>query len=205
MVKLPPRVVAGDTVAIVSPSWGALGRWPHRLKRGTAYLESLGLRVKVMPNAMKSERWVAGTPQERADDLNAAFADPGVGVILAAIGGNHSNQVAPLLDFDLIAEHPKPFVGYSDNTVLHWAIHQRTGLVTFYGPSPVLALAEHDDIELLYHVLHERTERAGIPVLANFDCGHTDPIATLPLGTEMQLDTGMGTFTTLAAPTTPST
>ena len=341
MVKLPPRVVAGDTVAIVSPSWGALGRWPHRLARGTAYLESLGLKVKVMPNATKSNRWVAGTPQERADDLNAAFADPDVGLVLAAIGGNHSNQVAPLLDYDLIAEHPKPFVGYSDNTVLHWAVHQRTGLVTFYGPSPVLALAEdgageglhvmeytdryfraalngrrrprirrstrvdggvprlrqegrcgtarqvepnpgwvvlregeargqllggcletiawhlkgsewwldlegavlfletseeapspahvdgyltdfeqlgvfdavtglvvgraayfaHDDVEILHTVFHERTQQAGIPVLANFDCGHTDPMATLPLGAEVHLDTDVGTFTTLAAPT----
>ncbi|MPZ91130.1 MAG: hypothetical protein GEU68_05800 [Actinobacteria bacterium] len=345
MVKLPPRVVAGDTVAIASPSWGALGRWPHRLKRGAAYLESLGLKVKIMPNALKSEGWVAGTPQERADDVNAAFADPDIDVVMAAIGGNHSNQVAPLLDFDSISEHPKPFIGFSDMTVLHWAIHQRTGLVTFYGPSLVLGLAEdgvgeglhvleytdryfravlmggdaiaydaapswtqefldfdkkadvgktrhkepspgwavlregeargpllggcletiawhlkgsewwldlegallfletseeapspahvdgyltdfeqlgvfdavtglvvgrpayyeHDDIELLYHVLHERTERAGIPVLANFDCGHTDPMATLPLGAEMQLDTGVGAFTTLAAPTAPRT
>ena len=343
MVKLPPRVVAGDTVAIVSPSWSALGRWPHRLARGTAYLESLGLKVRVMPNATKSDRWVAGTPQERADDLNSAFADPDIGLVLAAIGGNHSNQLAPLLDYDLIAEHPKPFVGYSDNTVLHWAIHQRTGLVTFYGPSPVLALAEdgageglhvmeytdryfraalmdgdvldydaapawteefldfdkkldvgrprqvepnpgwvvlregeargpllggcletiawhlkgsewwldfegavlfletseeapspahvdgyltdfeqlgvfdavtglvvgrpayfaHDDVELLHHVMHERTRHAGIPVLANFDCGYTDPMATLPLGAEVHLDTEVGTFTTLAAPTSP--
>ncbi len=83
MSKLPPRVEAGDTVAIVSPSWGALSRWPHRLARGTAYLESLDLKVKVMPIAMKSDRWVAGTPQERADDLNAAFADPDVQVVMA--------------------------------------------------------------------------------------------------------------------------
>ena len=42
--------------------------------------------------------------------------------MLASIGGNHSNQLLPLLDFELIREHPKIFQGYSDMTVLHWAI-----------------------------------------------------------------------------------
>ena len=57
--------------------------------------------------------------------------------MLAGIGGNHSNQLLPLLDFDLIRAHPKVFQGYSDMTVLHWAIATRAGLATFYGPALV--------------------------------------------------------------------
>ena len=40
-----------------------------------------------------------------------------------------------LLDFGVIKDNPKIFIGYSDITTLHIAIHQMTGLVTFHGPS----------------------------------------------------------------------
>lgn len=139
---LPPRVRAGDTVAIVSPSAPAVGRWPHRVERGTRYLESLGLNVRSMPNAAGSRGWVSGTPQERAADLHEAFADPEVAVVLASIGGNHSNELLPLLDWELVRANPKIFQGYSDNTVLHWAFLAHAGLTTFYGPALVSELGE---------------------------------------------------------------
>jgi muramoyltetrapeptide carboxypeptidase len=43
-------------------------------------------------------------------------------------------QLVPHLDFQLIADHPKAFCGYSDITALHVALRQRAGLATFYGP-----------------------------------------------------------------------
>ncbi len=71
------------------------------------------------------------------------FRDPDVRLIVAAIGGDHSCHLLPLLDFDLIAAHPKLFMGYSDITVLNVAIWQRTGLVTFNGPTLLTDFAEH--------------------------------------------------------------
>jgi len=142
----PPRVQVGDTVAIVSPSFGAVGRWPHRVERGTAYLESLGLRVRLMPNAARSESWVSAPAQARAEDLHQAFADDDVAVVLAGIGGNHSNQLLPLLDYDLIREHPKVFQGYSDVTVLHWALANHAALSTFHGPALVPELGEFPEV-----------------------------------------------------------
>ena len=138
----PPRVRAGDTVAIVSPSFGAVGTWPHRVERGAAYLEELGLRVRLMPNAARSDSWVSAPPEARVADLHRAFLDDAVAVVLAGIGGNHSNQLLPLVDFDLIRDHPKVFQGYSDITVLHWAIAERAGLATFHGPALVPELGE---------------------------------------------------------------
>jgi muramoyltetrapeptide carboxypeptidase len=44
------------------------------------------------------------------------------------------DAAGPHLDFDLIAEHPKAFSGYSDITALHVALRQRAGLATLYGP-----------------------------------------------------------------------
>src|SRR5438874_8903292 len=142
----PPRVRPGDTVAIVSPSAPAFGRFPHRGERGTAYLESLGLRVRPMRHAAGVDGWVSAPPEARAADLHEAFADPEVAVVLCAIGGNHSNQVLPHLDFDLIRANPKIFQGYSDMTILHWAIGQETGLSTFYGPALVPELGEFPEV-----------------------------------------------------------
>ena len=100
----PRRVRAGDTVAVVSPAFGAVGRWPHRVERATAYLESLGLKVRLMPNAARSDGWASAPPEDRVADLHAAFADDEVAVVLCGIGGNHSNQLLPFLDFELIRE-----------------------------------------------------------------------------------------------------
>jgi len=132
----------GDTVAIVSPSFGAVGAWPHRAERGFAYLRSLGLEVRVMPNATRNDGWASAPAEARVADLHAAFLDDDVTVVLAGIGGNHSNALLPLLDYDLIRAHPKVFQGYSDMTVLHWALGRHAGLATFYGPALVSELGE---------------------------------------------------------------
>ena len=142
----PRRVRPGDTVAVVSPSFGAVGRWPHRVERATAYLESLDLEVRLMPNAGRSEGWASAPPEDRVADIHAAFADDDVAVVLCGIGGNHSNQLLPLLDYDLIRAHPKVFQGYSDMTVLHWAFARHAGLATFYGRALVPELGEFPEV-----------------------------------------------------------
>jgi muramoyltetrapeptide carboxypeptidase len=129
-------------VAVVSPAFGAVGRWPHRVQLATTYLETLGLIVRLMPNAGRCEGWASASAEARVEDLHQAFADDSVQVVLAGIGGNHSNQLLPLLDYDLIRAHPKVFQGFSDITVLHWAIAKHAGLATFYGPALVPELGE---------------------------------------------------------------
>jgi muramoyltetrapeptide carboxypeptidase len=88
-----------------------------------------------MPGALEEDGWHAGSPEVRARDLQAAFADPEIDAIQTMRGGYGSAQVIPLLDFDAIAETPKPFVGLSDITALHAALLARGRLATFYGPS----------------------------------------------------------------------
>src|SRR5688572_15013869 len=88
-----------------------------------------------MPGALEQDVWHAGSPEVRARDLQAAFADPEIDAIQTMRGGYGSAQVIPLLDFDAIAETPKAFVGLSDITALHAALLVRAGLATFYGPS----------------------------------------------------------------------
>jgi muramoyltetrapeptide carboxypeptidase LdcA involved in peptidoglycan recycling len=139
----PPALRSGDTIGIVSPSFAAAGMFRHRLERGIAYLESIGLRVRIAPNALGQRGELSGTAEERAADIHGMFADPDVRGIIAAIGGDHSCHLLPLLDYDLMRANPKVFMGMSDVTVLNLAIHAETGLVTFNGPTLMFALAEY--------------------------------------------------------------
>lgn len=137
------RLSPGDTIGVVSPSWGGPAAFPHRLDNAVAYLESRGFNVRVAPNARGSAGFVSGTPEERAFDIHEMFADPDIAAIIASAGGDHSCHLLPLLDFDLIAANPKVVMGYSDITVLNVAIWKRTGLVTFNGPAMMTDFAEY--------------------------------------------------------------
>jgi muramoyltetrapeptide carboxypeptidase LdcA involved in peptidoglycan recycling len=138
-----PRLQPGDTVGIVSPSWGGAGIFPHRTDRGVQHLESLGFKVKIAPHALNQRGYVSDSPQNRADDIHRMVRDPEVKAIVAAIGGDHACHLLPLLNFDLIRDHPKIFIGYSDMTVLNVAIWVETGLVTFNGPALLPDFAEY--------------------------------------------------------------
>jgi muramoyltetrapeptide carboxypeptidase len=153
----PTQLRQGDFVAVVSPSFGAAGLFPHRLELGFSQMKKLGFQVKVMANARGTLGAVSGTPQQRVDDLHTAFLDPQIKAVIAAIGGDHSNQLLPLLDFDLIRANPKIFMGYSDITVLNLAIHRKTGLVTFNGPAFITDFGEYPAMLEYTRVSFQRT------------------------------------------------
>jgi len=81
---------------------GGAAAFPHRVERGVAQLESLGFRVKFGRYALNQRGFVSDSPENRVGDLHDMFRDPEVRLILAAIGGDHSCHLLPLLDFDLI-------------------------------------------------------------------------------------------------------
>jgi len=124
---LPP----GGTIGVAAPASPYDAR--SEVLRGVEWWESQGYRVKLAPHVYARDDYVAGDARERAADLNVLFADPEVDVVQALQGGYGSAQTIPYLDFDAIAANPKPFVGFSDITALHVAIHRRTDMPTFYG------------------------------------------------------------------------
>ena len=101
--------------------------------RGVEWWEARGYRVKLADGVWERDDYVAGDAQTRAADLNALYADSEVDVVQALQGGFGSSQLIPFLDFALIADNPKPLVGFSDITSLHVAIRQKAGITTIYG------------------------------------------------------------------------
>ncbi len=128
----PKHLKKGDTVAIISPASPSFN--PGELEYAIEWLAKLGLRVKLGKHIFNSYSDMAGTDDERLEDLHEAFADQSVSAIIPVRGGNGVCRLLPKLDFELIRKNPKIFIGYSDLTALINPIHQRTGLVTFHGP-----------------------------------------------------------------------
>lgn len=140
---VPERLRAGDTIGIISPSAGLAGLFPHRTEQGIKMLEDMGFRVILASHAREHEGWASSSPENRAQDIHDMFAAHEVRVVVCAIGGNHANQVLKYLDYDLIRGNPKIFVGYSDITVLHYALASQAGLRTYYGPCLVSEFGEY--------------------------------------------------------------
>jgi muramoyltetrapeptide carboxypeptidase len=125
---LPP----GGTIGVPAPAWPYYNR--SEIFRGQEWWESRGYKVKLGEGIYARHGYVAGDPKSRADDIVAMFADDEVDFVQCFDGGYGSAQTIPYIDFDVIRDNPKPFMGYSDITALHQSIRYHTDLVTFYGP-----------------------------------------------------------------------
>lgn len=98
-------------------------------------MEAIGLRVEICPHATQDYMGTAGTPEERAKAFIDAFTDPTVDAIMCAWGGWNSNDILPHLDLDIFRDSPKPFIGYSDTTIVNNFLLGSAGLVNFQGPA----------------------------------------------------------------------
>lgn len=132
MIK-PKRLKNGDTLAVVSPSWGGPASYPHIFNKGLEILkDQLGFKIVEYPTARMSAAALYANPELRAADLNAAFKDPSVSGIICSIGGSDSVRILEHLDVDSILANPKLIMGYSDSTTILCYLNLH-GLVTYHG------------------------------------------------------------------------
>lgn len=128
----PRRLRPGMTVGLVAPASNVPE--DQDLQTTMDLVRSLGFTARAARNLFSRTQYLAGTDEQRADDLNAMFADPEVDAIFCVRGGYGSGRLLRYLDYDSIAANPKIIMGYSDITAILNAIYLRTGLVTFHGP-----------------------------------------------------------------------
>lgn len=132
---IPEALQEGDTIGIVSPASAIFESEPYEIAKET--FEAMGLKVKFGEFTSSRYGHLAGTDQQRADELMEMFRDDSVKAIIALRGGSGSARILDKLDYKTIKRNPKIFIGYSDITALHLAIFEKTGLVTFHGPVAV--------------------------------------------------------------------
>ena len=127
----PKRLEVGDTVGIIAPAGPPEA---ESLEKALHFLEELGLNYKMGKHVYNLNGYLAGTDQERVKDFHDMFEDKEVDAIICARGGYGSARFAQQIDYQLIAENPKIFWGYSDITYLHTAIGNFSNIATFHGP-----------------------------------------------------------------------
>jgi len=135
-VLKPPKLNKGDTIGIVATSFpfpaDKESDYYKQYKKGVAELEIMGFKVKEGQNLGKAKWWFAGTPEERASDINSMFADPEVRAIIVHDGGQSAIATLELIDYEMVRSNPKPFMGFSDITNILLALFTQTGLIGFH-------------------------------------------------------------------------
>uniref|UniRef100_UPI00262060E6 LD-carboxypeptidase n=1 Tax=Microbacterium sp. TaxID=51671 RepID=UPI00262060E6 len=160
-----PKLAPGDRVAVLSPAFAAPAVAPALHEQALRRLTEL---TGLIPVEYSTTRQLDASPEARAADVNAAFADPNIRAILATIGGDDQITVVPHLDAALAQADPKPFIGYSDNTnILNWL--WGLGIAGFYGGSTAVHLGPGPAID----DVHLRSLRAAL--LAGGTVEITDP------------------------------
>ena len=128
----PPKLNIGDTIGIVASSLPVLPEFKNQYLLGKKLISEIGFKIKEGKTIGKTRWWMAGTPKEVAADINSMFADNSVKAIMAQTGGYSAISVLEHLDYELIVNNPKPFIGMSDMTAYHLAIFTKTGMVGFH-------------------------------------------------------------------------
>ncbi|MBC9868775.1 MAG: LD-carboxypeptidase [Opitutae bacterium] len=131
MIK-PAALRPGDLVRLIAPSSPPVDE--TSLPQAIRGLESLGYRIGYSPGIFRRHGFLAGRDEERARDLEEAFADPEVKAVFCLRGGYGSGRLLSRLDWEGVCSHPKVFLGFSDLTAISCGLWVEGGLVTFSGP-----------------------------------------------------------------------
>jgi muramoyltetrapeptide carboxypeptidase len=127
-------------VALVAPA-GVLRR-EEDIARALDNIRSLGWIPVVGSNVRSQLGYLAGSDAERLHDINSALASDDVDAVWCIRGGYGSMRLLSSLDYEAIRRWPKPFIGFSDITALHSAIHRHCGIVTFHAPTARMKLTD---------------------------------------------------------------
>lgn len=144
-LTIPDKLKKGDKVAIVSLSWGGAGdaQLHYRYNLGKKRLEEeFGLIVVEMNHTLKGSEYLEKHPEHRAKDLMDAFSDKSIKGIFSMIGGDDTIRLLPYIDYSVIKDNPKVFLGYSDTTVNHFMC-LKANLRSYYGPAVLVEFGEN--------------------------------------------------------------
>ncbi len=121
----------GDTIGIIALS-GNCDR--ERIKQAKANIEAFGYKVNLSKNIFDKNRYLAGSDEDKLEEMHRFFADPKIKLILCARGGYGAIRLVNRIDYNIIKSNPKPFCGFSDATALLLMIWKNTMLTTYHSP-----------------------------------------------------------------------
>lgn len=97
-------------------------------------LSDWGYSVKIGHTVNNGTHYMAGTDEERTQDLQHMLDDPNIKAIIMGRGGYGMSRIVDALDFTQFKVQPKWICGFSDITALHSHIHTHLGIATLHAP-----------------------------------------------------------------------
>ena len=141
---IPQKLNKGDKVVFISISGGRAGdedMLPRYLLGKRRFEKIFNVKVVETPHALKGSSYLYEHPEKRAEDLMWALKDDSIKGIICNQGGDDSYRVLPYIDPQVIHDHPKVFMGYSD--IATWmAVFTYAGVRAFYGPNVLTPIAQ---------------------------------------------------------------
>ncbi|MBS5927860.1 MAG: LD-carboxypeptidase [Clostridium sp.] len=139
-------------VAIISCSNGLQESARPTIDKLLEILSSLGLNVILSSTIyVKDDGLSSGNGKERGEELMKLYKDSAIDAIFDVSGGDLANEVLEYIDFNVIKNNPKPFIGYSDLSVMLNSIYSQAGSHSY-----------------LYQVRHIVTNKENLYRFSNF-------------------------------------
>ena len=156
---LPPSLKKGDTIGLTAPAGPILKE--DDFAAGIKILREMGFEVKHQQDIMRRTDYLAGSDQARITELHDLWRDPEVKAVMAVRGGYGCLRLAPYLDLELLRQHPKMVIGFSDLTVLLNIIVRETDTMALHGPMlATLPHSNHDSRLSFFNMITGRTPEA---------------------------------------------
>ncbi len=138
----PEPLKNGDKVAIIAPASCVKEK---EIKNTEKSMQLLGLEPIFYPSCFAKHGYLAGTDDIRLKDLHEAFLNKEAKAVICIRGGYGCGRIIKDIDFDIIKENPKLFLGYSDISVIHIAINQICDIMTIHGTMPSINWERSDE------------------------------------------------------------
>jgi muramoyltetrapeptide carboxypeptidase len=133
------RIHKYSKIGIIAP---AFQPDPQKLEAGIQYLKNMNYSI-VRGRSLKAKYgYLAGDDKLRTDDIHQMFADPEITAILCARGGWGCLRLLDKLDYNLIKNNPKAFIGYSDITTMQLAFWAKIALPSLSGPMVAVEMSQ---------------------------------------------------------------
>ena len=121
----------GDMIGIIAPASPVTA---EEIQPAISIIKQQGYNVLEGDHLYDTQGYLAGADEDRLNDLHEMFRNQNIKAVLCARGGYGTPRLLDKIDYGLIKENPRLFIGYSDVTALLLAVLHKTGLAVLHGP-----------------------------------------------------------------------
>ncbi len=131
---IPPYLKSGDTIALTATARSITA---DQIAAAVHELELDGFKVLIDDELFRVHHQFGGSDIERADFFNKMLLNPEVKAMWNVRGGYGTGRMVDGIDFELLRQHPKWLIGFSDYTVIHGQVSRQLQMATLHATMPI--------------------------------------------------------------------